>query len=148
MRIIIETPPDGAEDEIVIRCKALDEDLMKLIYSIKQGRTRLTGYDGKEMVQLSPQDIYYFESVDSKLFAYCEKAVYEVRHKLYEIEEMYANTDFQRISKSVIVNIAHIESVSPMLGARLEARLENGERIVISRQYMPELKRKLGIAER
>ncbi len=148
MRIIIETPPDGAEDEIVIRCKALDEDLMKLIYSIKQGRTRLTGYDGKEMVQLSPQDIYYFESVDSKLFAYCEKAVYEVRHKLYEIEEMYANTDFQRISKSVIVNIAHIESVSPMLGARLEARLGNGERIVISRQYMPELKRKLGIAER
>ncbi len=148
MRIIIETPPEGAEDEIVIRCRELDDELIKLIYAIRQGRSRLTGYDGKAMVQLAPQDIYYFESVDNKLFAYCEKAVYEVRHKLYEIEEMYANTDFQRISKSVIVNIAHIETVSPMLGARLEARLGNGERIIISRQYMPELKRKLGISER
>lgn len=148
MKIIIETPPDGAEDEIIIRCRELDDELMKLIYSIKQGRSRLTGYDGKNMVQLSSKDIYYFESVDNKVFAYCEKAVYEVRHKLYEIEEMYSNSDFQRISKSVIVNISHIGSVSPLLGARLEARLMNGERIIISRQYMPELKKKLGISER
>ena len=148
VRIIIETPPEGAEDEIVIRCRELDDELIKLIYSIKQGKTRLTGYDGKMMIQLQPQDIYYFESVDNKVFAYCEKTVYEVRHKLYEIEDMYRNTDFLRISKSVIVNISRIESVSPMLGARLEAKLDNGEKIIISRQYMPDLKKKLGIAER
>lgn len=148
MRIIIETPPEGAEDEIIIRCGELDEELMKLIYAIKQGRTRLTGYDGRTIVQLSPKDIYYFESVDNKVFAYCEKTVYEIRHKLYEIEDMYADTDFLRISKSVIANISRIESVSPMLGARLEARLDNGEKLVISRQYMPGLKKKLGLDER
>ena len=148
MRIIIETPPGDEEDEIIIRCRELDEELMKLIYALKQGRSKLTGYDGKDIVQLSSKDIYYFESVDSKVFAYCEKKVYEVRHKLYEIEEMYESSDFQRISKSVIVNISHIGSVSPLLGARLEARLTNGERIIISRQYMPGLKKKLGINEK
>ena len=147
MKIIIETPTEG-EDEIIIRCRELDEELMNLIYAIGQGRRRITGYSGKEMVQLVPADIYYFESVDNKVFAYCEKDVYEVKEKLYELESIYKNTDFQRISKSVIANISFIEAVLPMLGARLEAKLKNGERVIISRQYVPELKKKLGIGER
>lgn len=148
MRIIIETPKDGDEDEIIIRCKELDEELMNLIYLLKQGRTRITGYSDRTMKQLAPKDIYYFESVDNKVFAYCEKEVYEVREKLYEIEKLYEYNDFQRISKSVIVNISLIEFISPVLGSRLEATLKNNERVIISRQYVPELKKKLGIAER
>ncbi len=147
MKIIIETPAEG-EDEIIIRCRELDEELMNLIYAVGQGRKRITGYNGKAMVQLVPADIYYFESVDNKVFAYCEKDVYEVKEKLYELESIYKNTDFQRISKSVIANISFIEVVLPMLGARLEAKLKNGERVIISRQYVPELKKKLGIGER
>lgn len=148
MKIIIETPPEGAEDEIIIRCRELDEEIMSLIYALKQGRTCITAYSGKNILRLSPKDIYYFESVDNKVFAYCEKEVYEVKEKLYEIESIYGKTDFQRISKSVIVNISRIESVAPTLGARLEANLQNGERVIISRQYVPDLKKKLGIAER
>lgn len=148
MRIIIETPADSNEDEIIIRCKELDEELMNLIYALKQGRTHITGYSDRTIIQLAPKDIYYFESVDNRVFAYCEKDVYEVREKLYEIENIYKNTSFQRISKSVIVNISRIESVSPMLASRLEATLKNGEKVIISRQYVPELKKKLGIAGR
>lgn len=146
MKIIIETPTEG-ENEIIIRCRELDEELMNLIYAIGQGRKRITGYSGKVMVQLVPADIYCFESVDNKVFAYCEKEVYEVKEKLYELESIYKNTDFQRISKSVIANISFIETVIPLIGARLEAKLKNGERVIISRQYMPELKKKLGIGE-
>lgn len=148
MKIIIETPKDGAEDEIIIRCKELDEELMSLISLLKNGSSRITGYSDKAMRQLTPKEIYYFESVDNKVFAYCEKNVYEVKEKLYEIEQLYQHSDFQRISKSVIVNISLIEFISPMLGSRLEATLKNHERVIISRQYVPELKKKLGIAER
>lgn len=145
MKITIETPIDG-EDEIIIRCKELDEKLLELIYALGQGRRHIavTGYSGKAMAQLLPDDIYYFESVDNKVFAYCEKEVYEVKEKLYELEDIYKNTDFQRISKSVIVNISFIEAVLPILGAKLK----NGESVIISRQYVPELKKKLGLAKR
>ncbi len=147
MKITVETPIDG-EDEIIIRCGELDEELMNLISTIGQWRRRITGYKDKAIVQLVPADIYYFESVDNKVFAYCEKDVFEVKEKLYELENAYKNTDFQRISKSVIANISFIEAVIPILGARLEAKLKNGERVIISRQYVPELKKKLGIRER
>ncbi len=147
MKITIESPREGAEDEIIIRCAQMDEDLLDLISQFKARRKPLTGYADGGIVKLSPKEIYYFESVDNRVFAYCEAQVYEVHQKLYELEALYPNSDFLRISKSVIVNISKIVMVSPMFGSRLEAKLRNGEKTIISRQYVPDLKRKLGIME-
>ncbi len=145
MKITIETPGPGEEEEIIIRCAALDEGLLNLIYALKAGRDKLTAYAGQEIVMLSPKQVYYFESVDNKVFAYCEKEVYEVRRKLYELERDYAGNDFLRISKSTIVNLSKISHMAPIFNGRFEARLKNGEKTVISRQYVAALKKKLGI---
>ncbi len=148
MKIIIETPEEGKEDEIVIRCHELDDELIELISRLRAGKSQITGYKDGTIRQIMPKEIYYFESVDNKVFACCEKEVYEIKEKLYEIEEKYSTFVYQRISKSVIVNVSQIEYISPMLGSRLEARLKNGEKVIISRQYVPGLKKKLGINER
>ena len=94
---------------------------------------------------VEPNSVYYFEAVDDKVFAYCESKVYEIKRKLYELEKQFENTDFLRISKSVIVNLSKIKKLTPGFSGRLEALLDNGERAVISRQYVPALKKKLGI---
>ena len=148
MKIVIESPREGEEDEIIIRCRELDDEMMRMINLMRSGKTRITGYRDSVIRMLLPKEIYYFEAVEGKVFAYCEKEVFEVREKLYEIEELLARSDLQRISKSVIVNISLIEYVSPMLGSRLTAVMKNGEKVIISRQYVPALKKKLGIAER
>ena len=96
------------------------------------------------IIVLDPKEIYYFEAVDHKVFAYAEKEVYEVKAKLYEIEEDFEGTDFFRASKSSIVNLAQIKSLTPAFSGRFEALLYNGERIIISRQYVSVLKKKLG----
>lgn len=145
MKIIIEPLPDGAEEEIIIRSNSLDSDLMELIYSLKAGRSRLTAFDNGEILKLTPNDIYYFESVDNRVCACCENNVYEVKQKLYELEKKYDNTDFIRISKAMIVNVSKISKIVPMFNGRLEAVLTNNERVVISRQYVPDLKKKLGV---
>lgn len=145
MKIIIESLPDGAEEEIIIRSNNLDSDLMELIYSLKAGRSRLTAFDNCGILKLAPNDIYYFESVDNRVCACCENSVYEVRHKLYELEKIYDNTDFIRISKAMIVNVSKISKIVPVFNGRLEAVLINSERVVISRQYVPDLKKKLGV---
>lgn len=147
MRITIETPAEGEDDEIIIRCRELDSELMQLIQNMKTRRSSLVGYTDQGMVQLSLKEIYYFESVDNRVFAYCESQVYEVRQKLYELEELYAGSDLLRCSKSVILNVSKIRMICPMFNGRLEARLKNGEKTVISRAYVPELKKKLGMKE-
>ena len=145
MKIIIEPLSEGAEEEIIIRSNSLDSELMELIYSLKAGRSKLTAFNDDEILKLAPGDIYYFESVDNHVCACCENSVYEVKQKLYELERIYENTDFIRISKAMIVNVSKIVKIVPMFNGRLEAVLSNDERVVISRQYVPDLKKKLGV---
>lgn len=145
MKITIETLPDGAEEEIIIRSNSMDSYIMELIYALKAGRSRITVFDGDGVVKLDSKEIYYFESVDNKVFACCEKNVYEVKQKLYELEKVYEHTDFVRISKAMIVNVSKIIKIVPMFNGRLEALLENNEKVVISRQYVSDIKKKLEI---
>ncbi|AIQ17323.1 histidine kinase [Paenibacillus sp. FSL H7-0357] len=144
MKITIEDIPEGSEPEIILRCNEPDDALLRLIYSIKSNSKKLIGLTGMQMHVISPGDVFYFEAVDNKVFIYCREKVYESRLKLYELEADYEQGDFFRASKSTILNIAKIKSVSPILYGKFEALLQNGEKVYISRQYVPVLKKKLG----
>lgn len=145
MKITITEPGEGEEDEIIVRCRHMDRQLLKLIYAIKAGRERITALQDGDYFQVAPDEIYYFEAVDSKVFLYLEKEVYETKLKLYELEEIFRNTDFFRASKSCIVNLSKVKRLSPAFNGRFEALMRNGERVIISRQYVPVLKQKLGL---
>lgn len=145
IKIIIEELAENCEEEIIIRSNNIDERILKLIYSIKAERDKLTCYEDGGIRMIEPKQVYYFEAVDNRVFAYCEKRVFEIKKKLYELERQFENTDFIRVSKSVIVNLTKIQRLTPAFNSRFEALLKNGEKIIISRQYVPDIKKKLGI---
>jgi DNA-binding LytR/AlgR family response regulator len=145
MKIIIEEPDPGEEDRITIRCRDMNENLWKIISELKMGQKKIAGIKDGNITMIDPANVFYFEGVDNKVFLYCKQNVYETKRKLYEIEEEYRDTDFFRASKSVILNVSKIKSISPAYSGRFEALLYNGEKVVISRQYVPELKNKLGL---
>ena len=148
MKITIQDIAPGEEEEIIVRCRELDEALLRMIHGLKTRRGKFTVADNDKIRQIDAGDIYYFEAVDNKVFLYLEKDVFETRYKLYEIEEEYANTDFFRASKSVIINLAKVKQFAPDFGGRFEAQMRNGERLIISRQYVPALKKRLGMCEK
>ena len=145
MKITIENIPPGSEPEIIIRCNEPDDSIMQLIYSLKSVPKKLIGITDSQMHIINLKDVFYFESVDNKVFIYCQEKVFESKLKLYEIEKEYENSDYFRASKSTILNIAKIECVRPVFYGRFEALLQNGEKVFISRQYVPVLKKKLGL---
>ncbi len=147
MRIIIETPQPGDEDVVIVRCAAPDQKLVSMLLAFQSANTELTGYLNDKIVRLNYQDVYYFEANENKVFAYCHSEVYEIKYKLYELEDLYIPLDFVRCSKSLIINMEKIEYISPLFGGKLEAHLKNGEKVIISRQYVHNLKVKLGIEE-
>lgn len=147
MRIIIESPEPNDEDVIIVRCATPDQRLLSMLLAFQNANTELTGYTDDKIVRLNYQDVYYFEANENRVFAYYHSEVYEVRYKLYELEEMFIPLDFVRCSKSMIVNMEKIEYLSPLFSGKMEAHLKNGEKIVISRQYVRGLKNKLGVEE-
>ncbi len=145
MKIIIEDIEPDEEEAVIIRCREVDEAVMQLVNGLKLKKEKLTVRQGEKILQIEPGDIYYFEAVDNKVFLYLEKNVYETKLKLYELERRFAGTDFFRVSKSVILNLAKVKNFTPEFSGRFEALMKNGERVGISRQYVPLLKNKLGI---
>ncbi len=145
MRIKIESITDGCEPEIIIRCNELDESLLQLISTIKSNSKKLIGESNSKMHIIEAKDVFYFEAVDNRVFIYCRDRVFETKKKLYQIEAEYENSNFFRASKSVILNLGKIQSLSPAFSGRFEALLENGEKVIVSRQYVPVLKKKLGM---
>ena len=48
----------------------------------------------------------------------------------------------------MLLNIEAIKAVSPTLSGRFEAILINDERVAVSRKYVPDLKKGLGMRKR
>lgn len=97
--------------------------------------------------KINIKDIFYVESVDRKLFVYTEKKNYELNVKLYVLEETLFPSGFVRISKSMLLNIHKIYSFVPTFSGNLEALLLNKERVVISRRYVANVKKQLGMGD-
>lgn len=144
MKIVIEEPQDGEEEKIIFKCRQMTPELLRIIAQLK-AQDALVAYEGNEIHRIRPSAVFYIEVVDNKTFLYCKGKVYESKQKLYELEECLINSDFLRVSKSVMLNLSKIKSLSPALSGRFEAILDNGEKTVISRQYVNDLKKRLGI---
>jgi DNA-binding LytR/AlgR family response regulator len=130
------------EVEIIINCPQIDSQLERLIEQIKQVTTSITGTRDGRTYSLIIDDAYYIESIDNRSFLYTNKDVYESDLKLYEIEKMLLGTHFIRISKNLIVNTAHIESVRALFNGKFEASMTNGELVIVNRHYVKLFKEK------
>ena len=140
MKITILEPSGDEEDEIIVKCRFLDNDIALLLNQLKNGSSKMNFYRDNKIVLVEKKDIFYFESVDDKVFAYTMEEVYESKFKLYELEQFLDAKTFFRANKAVIVNLNKIQSLSPAFGGRFEALLKNGYKVIISRNYVPKLK--------
>jgi len=131
--------------EVTIKCPAESEEVRKIAALLRTDDRRLPGSRDGVTALIDRRDVLYCESVDRRCYLYTADAVYETALKLYELEDRLADAGFIRSAKSQILNIAKLASLCPDFGGRLEVRLENGEKLIVSRQYAKNLKVRLGL---
>ena len=98
--------------------------------------------DGK-LYRVPVAELLYAEAVDNRVFAYTAADVFEVRMRLYELEQALKGHRFLRISKQTLVNLMKVESIRPALNGRFTIRLQNGEDVIVTRKYVANLKQTL-----
>ena len=145
MNLEIDVSDKYNDTEINIRCPAIDEEVNSVINLINGLNGYIIVKRNDKTEKLRFNSICYFESVDEQTFVYTEKDVYRCKEKLYEIEDMFRESSFIRISKACILNIDYLESVKTSFNGKLEAKLLNGERIIINRHYVSGFKKKFGL---
>ena len=145
MNVTITENPTLDDIEVAIACPHLDERVQRIVSALGAFDRALVGERDGATYRLDVDDVCYAETVDGKTFLYTADAVYQTPLKLYELEERLAGTEFVRASKQMLVNFDHVASIRPALNARLQLMLDNGEAVIVSRQYAPVIKRKLGL---
>lgn len=145
MKITIVEDPNISETEISILCAKMTNEVRDIISNFAVVGSTFAGKKEEETFFIPIQDIFYFESVDGSIFFYTENETYEATAKLYKIEESLKNLKFARISKTVIANLDKMLSIKKAENSRLVATLVNKEKLVVSRQYVSEIKKKLGV---
>lgn len=138
------TKAEKTQPEVVeIHCHKISDEVKEIVAFVKSRQGQLTGSIDDRQFEIPVSDIFYIEAVDNKTFIYTQSKVYENRQKLYELEEILKTKRFLRISKSTLLNLMKVSSIKPALNGRFTAVLYSGEETVISRKYVPELKKAL-----
>ena len=143
LKVSVKKIGTDMDEQVIIHCYQVNEDVKSIVRFVKTTGSTLAGYVGERVSQIALQDILYVEAVDNKVFAYTAKKTYELKCKLYEFEAAYKERKFFRCSKSFVINLIKVDHVRPILNGRFSATMFNCEEVIISRQYVPELKRRL-----
>ena len=139
MRITEKLVNSPEEEGVTLEYISLTKDFEEIKEYVQHKGDTLTGYkQTKEKVSFRIEDVLYFETVDGLVFAYTVDSVYEMKGRLYQVEEKVKRRTICRASKTMLVNVDHIISVRTALNGRLYARMENGEEILITRRYAKE----------
>ena len=86
----------------------------------------------------------FFETDENGISAHTRTDAYQVKYKLYELEELLPRF-FMRVSKSAILNTNHIYSINRNLTASsVVAFLNTHKQVYVSRYYYKPLISKIG----
>ena len=146
MKIHIEVVGDLTEDEVTIRCGRVDDTIQKIhqfVIEQTQSTKKITFYKQNQEFYFPLEDVMFFETEGEHIFAHTANDAYRIKYRLYELEEMLPK-DFARASKSTIVNIRQVFSITRNLTASsLVKFVGSHKQVYVSRYYYNELRQQL-----
>lgn len=142
MKLTMEKITKG-EDEVIIRYHEMNKQLETIAGIVQGSGQKICAISEGQTFLLSPEDIYYLESVDGVTYAYLEDRVCRVQTSLSELAMVYGDRGFLRCSKSMVLNLYKISFLKSEPGSRIRATMENDEQVMISRKYAKDLRQRL-----
>lgn len=143
MIIKLEKNSTQKDIEVLIKYAQMNQTVKRIEALIKSVDKTVKCKGENNELWINASDIYYIESVDKRTFVYCEKSIYLSDLRLYQLIDELIDVGFVRVSKSCIMNINMLDSIRTMINSKMEATLSNGERICITRKFIPCIRKKL-----
>ncbi len=147
MEIRVLEEKNRSQIEVTILSGPNDNRVSKIVRQLQMVDGKLTGYIPgtikRRLVFLT--DIAWIEAGRSTaLIHLVEGDLLESTSRLNWFEDALRDTEFVRISRQELVNLDHVTGISPAGSGRM--LLSVGEKkLVVSRKYAPEFKRRIGI---
>lgn len=146
MKIRIELVTADEDEEIIIKCKKVDENAQKIhdyLANRQNPKLQLVFFKEAQEYYFALDEVLFFETATDGVYAHTENDSYRIKYRLYELEEKLPK-NFIRVSKSTILNVKHIYSIQRNItsSSRVEFRNTHKE-VFVSRMYYKVLMTKL-----
>jgi len=142
VKIKLDISPQYSEKEVVIRAAKDDDEVKEIMNSVKDVENRfnhLNGYLDDTVYSLSFKDILFFETNDRNVYAHTSNNAFLIHYRLYELAENLPN-NFLRVSKSSILNVDEVISLSKSITGNLVKFRNSYKQIYVSRRFLKDLK--------
>ena len=145
VKVSIDLSAEYKEPYAVIHTDKVTDEITRIIDMFSNNETPVTALQNEEeIVVLQPKEIYMVRIEGGDTVIYGEKQKYRSRKRLYELSELLGK-QFMQISKTTLINLSYIDSIEPGFSGTMLMRLKNGNKDYVSRKYLPEFKRYLGL---
>ncbi|MBP1585854.1 MAG: LytTR family transcriptional regulator DNA-binding domain-containing protein [Lachnospiraceae bacterium] len=139
--VIKKRQVEGQPLTVIIEYPSWNGSVEKLVRNIGRMDLTFTGRSEDRSVSISISDLYYIENVERKLFLYTRDEVFRYDGTMSDIESGIYDTGLVRISRTCIMNTDYLKEIRQLKNSHLEAVMENGEKLIVSRKYLPDIKR-------
>ena len=137
---VVSRQVEGQPLTVIVEYPEYTRSTADLIKRINDLDIRFCANDDGRQIKVDLSDICYMENVDRKLFIYTEKDVYRYESTMAEALKLTAGTDMVRISRTCLMNTEHLKEIRQIRNSHLEAVLDNGEKLIVSRKYLKDIK--------
>lgn len=145
MKIRLDISSEYREKEVIIRANKKDEEVAEILRNLQEIDTKLhniNGYLDNTVYSLSTEDILFFETNDRNVYAHTKDNAFLIHYRLYELEENLPD-NFLRVSKSSILNVDEVKSLTQSVMGNLIQFRDSYKQIYVSRRFLKKLKLKL-----
>lgn len=144
MKVNIEVSAQYKEPYAVIYTNKVTDEVQHVIHVLNQKKSPITAQLQDKIAILQPKDIYMVRVENGDTVIYGESDKYYSRKRLYELSNQLGK-QFMQISKSTLVNLAYLDNIEAGFSGSLLLNLKNGCKDYVSRKYLPNFKKYLGI---
>ena len=136
MKLVKTREENLKENYLELHYDRIDDETNTVLERLRDTLKYIEGTFEDRKVTVAVSDIYYFETVDRKIFAYTKDMCVEVREALRDLIDECSG--FVRISKSSVVNVYKVKKLQGDLNMRVIIYLKNDEKLIMNRSYKKE----------
>lgn len=146
MQVEIKLIEELQEPYAIIYTAQISDEIQNIANQIGTSSSKdiVLGIENERNIVLHADEIYMVRIEGDKAFIYCKDKKYPSRKRLGEVESIL-NKGFMRISKTAIINLDYIAGIEAAFSGMMLIVLKNGCKDYVSRKYLPDLKKYLGI---
>ncbi|QLL73475.1 MULTISPECIES: LytTR family DNA-binding domain-containing protein [Lactobacillus] len=144
MKVKLNIDPSLPEEKAEFWLKKMTARFERITKELNSEQDFLWCYRDGDAYEINFSQIYAIQIENEKTMICTQNQKYVYRGRLYQVQSVLPN-DFIMISRGTIVNYHFIDHLEIINTGNIDALLENGLRVQVSRRRIKDLKERLGL---